>query len=224
MEGTNEIKKQIREAIPSLFKNIRELADVARVNQPNLSAFMNDKRKSMKLETAWKIWAAMQQRKELKEKQNELTTVIKETSAFSKTEIVAGNDLETVFVYQKAAAGNAIALSDIDPLCEIKLPFKYITKFDFAVLVDGHSMEPTIKHESIIGAKEDFEFVTNELYVAQIPYEGLVVKRVAINRDNQSIVFKSDNPNKEHYPDIELCMSESERFIHGRVVWIMYRY
>jgi phage repressor protein C with HTH and peptisase S24 domain len=224
METAEKLRRQINEAVSDLFKNPTELATVAGVSQGNLSGFMSGKRKSMNIETSNKILQAIKERRDLKEKQKSATTVIKGTNPLAHPEIIEGEDLQTVYVYNKAAAGNAIELSEFEPLCEIKLPFKYIAKFDFAVLVDGHSMEPTIKNESIVGAKEKFDFVANELYVAQIPYEGLVVKRVAINREKNSIVFKSDNPNKEHYPDLEVNMNESEKFILGRVVWIMYRY
>jgi phage repressor protein C with HTH and peptisase S24 domain len=213
MQDPTNIKKQIEASIPSLFKNVNELAEAAGVNQPNLSGFLKGRRKSMKVETAWKIWEAMKNRSSLREMQSGKAVQAEDDE-----------ELQTVYIYQKAAAGNAIALSDIDPLCEFKLPFKYIAKFDFAVLVDGHSMEPTIKHESIIGAKQDFDFIANELYVAQIPYEGLVVKRVAVNRENQSFIFKSDNPNKEYYPDMVLNMNECEKFLLGRVVWFMHKY
>jgi phage repressor protein C with HTH and peptisase S24 domain len=135
-----------------------------------------------------------------------------------------GEGLTTVHVYQKAGAGPAYDLAETEPIFSIKVPFKYFAQFDFAIYVDGHSMEPTIKHESVVGAKTNFNFTSNELYIAQIPYEGLVVKRVTIGNNGQTIIFKSDNQNKANYPDREFEINESEKFILGRVVWIMYRY
>ncbi|MDR2574582.1 MAG: S24 family peptidase [Desulfovibrio sp.] len=140
-------------------------------------------------------------------------------------DVVGGQGLKTIPVYQKAGAGPGAAdLDEMEPLFYISVPPEYFKRSDFAVLVDGHSMEPTIMHRSVVGAQRHFDFKANELYVARIPYEGLVVKRVAVGRDGRAFVFKSDNKDKDNYPDYEINMTEAETIVMGRVVWIMYRY
>lgn len=59
MSANKYMKDQINSAIPGRIRNLSELAEKAGVNQPNLSEFMNGKRKSMNLETAWKILAVL---------------------------------------------------------------------------------------------------------------------------------------------------------------------
>jgi phage repressor protein C with HTH and peptisase S24 domain len=224
MDAVAEIREQIRRSIPSLFKNLTELAEVAQVNQPNLSVFMKQekdaKRKSMNLETAWKIWEAIRKR-------SETVGFIRHIRPNAAAEAINGNEaqLKTIHVYDTAGAGSGfIELSKVKPLFSIAIPPTYFRRSDFAVLVDGHSMEPTIIHRSVVGAQQGFEFKANELYVARIPYEGLVVKRIAVSQDKERFIFKSDNKDKDNYPDYELIIAEAEKIIMGRIVWVMYRY
>ena len=93
------IKNQIREAIPNKFKNLTELAAKAGVNQPNLSQFMDGKRASMKLETAWKILNTLHD-------QGRLKMIIRRTGDLSPVDVVEGPDLVAIPVYEEAGAGD----------------------------------------------------------------------------------------------------------------------
>ena len=68
------------------------------------------------------------------------------------------------------------------------------------------------------------DFQANELFLAHIPYEGYVIKRIAVDIERQEYVFKSENANKIAYPDFRVSINESEKIIVGRVVWIMWGY
>jgi SOS-response transcriptional repressor LexA len=139
-------------------------------------------------------------------------------------EPIHGENLQTVKVYDVAGAGPAVLFSDIEPLFSVTAPPEYFFKSDFALKVSGHSMEPLIPHEAIVGIKTGLEFLANEIYAARIPYEGLVIKRVGVDMETKEFVFKSQNPDKEAYPDFRLCINEAENIIVGRVVWVMYSY
>ena len=52
----------------------------------------------------------------------------------------------------------------------------------------------------------------------------MVVKRIGVDRQKNEFVFKSENPNKESYPDFRLGIAEAEQIIVGRVVWVMWGY
>jgi SOS-response transcriptional repressor LexA len=150
---------------------------------------------------------------------------IKRVGAYAPVEEISGNNLKMVSVYQRAGAGSAyIPLEEMEPFCSIAIPCIYFSQMDFIVLVDGHSMEPTIKHHSFVGAISTFNFAANELYVANLPDEGLIIKRVIRDTKKDTITFKSDNPNKDNYPDMEYNIGETENFLLGRVTWVMYRY
>lgn len=129
-------------------------------------------------------------------------------------------EISYINVYSTAGAGSAIEICDTEPLFKIYLSSRMARKVDMALEVVGHSMEPLIPHGSIIGVKKDTPFVADEIYVAYIPYEGYVVKRVGFDRSTSEFIFKSENPNKENYPDFRLSINDSEKILIGSVVWI----
>lgn len=149
---------------------------------------------------------------------------IRNISQNAVAQTVSGDDVKTINVYASAGAGAGIAISELEPLFSVTAPPEYFYRCDFAIHVDGHSMEPTIPHHSVVGVREVQEFRANELYVAYIPYEGMVVKRVAVDRERGEFIFKSDNVDKEAYPDFREPIEAAEKIIQGRVVWIMYGY
>ena len=133
-------------------------------------------------------------------------------------------ELATVNVYQAAAAGQPIDLREYEPLFSIQAPAECLRGSDFSLEVKGHSMEPLIPDDSLVGVKTDFRFLANELYAAWIPYEGLVVKRVGVDHATKEFVFKSQNPDKESYPDFRIPIGSAEKVIMGKIVWILIRY
>lgn len=149
---------------------------------------------------------------------------IKRIAPHAPIEKVTGPGLKTINVYSVAGAGPGIEVGEIEPLFQVTAPPDYFRRSDYAIVVDGHSMEPLIAHGSIVGIKLHAPFVANELYVARIPYEGLVIKRVGVDRATNEFIFKSENPNKENYPDFRVNIDESEGIIVGRVVWVMWGY
>lgn len=127
-------------------------------------------------------------------------------------------------VYAMAGAGPGILPDQLEPLFTVIAPPEYFRRSNFAVLITGHSMEPTIPNDSIAGIRMDMPFQANELYLAEIPYEGFVVKRIGVDLKTEEFIFKSDNPNREAYPDFRLSIHEAEKIIIGKVVWVMVRY
>lgn len=127
-------------------------------------------------------------------------------------------------VYAMAGAGPAILPDQMEPLFTVIAPPEYFRRSNYAILIDGHSMEPRIPNGSLVGIRLNMPFQANELYLADIPYEGFVVKRVAVDLKAEEFIFKSDNPDKESYPDFRLSIHEAEKIIIGRVVWVMVGY
>lgn len=139
-------------------------------------------------------------------------------------ESVTGEGLRELAVYNVTGAGPAVELSETAPLFTLFAPPEYLRQASFALVVDGHSMEPLIPHRTTVGVNTDAPFAANEIYAARIPYEGLVIKRVAVDMAAREFVFKSENPNKDAYPDFRLNIAEAEKIIVGRVVWVMWGY
>lgn len=127
-------------------------------------------------------------------------------------------------VYAMAGAGPAIIPDESEILFNVYIPASYIHRADFAIMIDGHSMEPLIPHGSIVGIWKDAPFKANEIFLAYIPYEGLVVKRIAVDIKSNEFIFKSQNPDKDSYPDFRMNINDAEKIILGRMVWLLCGY
>jgi phage repressor protein C with HTH and peptisase S24 domain len=204
-------------------REISELAERAGVDQSNI-ARAKDGKQNLGLDKVSKLLDALGVTISFPGEEKIDKSIIRRIGINAPMETVSGEGLKTINVYQKAGAGVAHEFAEIEPLFSISVPQAYFRRSDFAVLINGHSMEPTIASNSVVGAQKNFEFSANELYVVNIPYEGLVVKRVAITKENTSFILKSDNPDKDKYPSREIPIAESEEFLVGRVVWVLYRY
>lgn len=127
-------------------------------------------------------------------------------------------------VYAMAGAGPGILPDQMEPLFTVNAPPEHFRRSNYAIKINGHSMEPLIPDGSLVGIRLDDPFQANELFLARIPYEGLVVKRIGIDPKAEEFVFKSENANKQAYPDFRLSIHEAEQIIIGRVVWVMLGY
>jgi phage repressor protein C with HTH and peptisase S24 domain len=122
-------------------------------------------------------------------------------------------------VYAAAGAGAALERIEDEPLAQISIPMKYARAALFVVLVEGDSMEPTIRKGAYVGLdRESQKIVQGEVYGVNLPYEGVVLKRVYLDHSNNALVLKSDNP--QHDPII-LPIDGREGLIVGKAVWVM---
>jgi phage repressor protein C with HTH and peptisase S24 domain len=122
-------------------------------------------------------------------------------------------------VYAAAGAGAALERIEDEPLAQISIPMKYARAALFVVLVEGDSMEPTIRKGAYVGLdRESQKIVQGEVYGVNLPYEGVVLKRVYLDHSNNALVLKSDNP--QHDP-ITLPIDGREGLIVGKAVWVM---
>lgn len=122
-------------------------------------------------------------------------------------------------VYAAAGAGAALERIEDEPLAQISIPMKYARAALFVVLVEGDSMEPTIRKGAYVGLdRESQKIVQGEVYGVNLPYEGVVLKRVYLDHSNNALILKSDNPS--HDP-ITLPIDGREGLIVGRAVWVM---
>lgn len=127
----------------------------------------------------------------------------------------------TIHVYALAGAGPAFDLEENDPLATIRVPLEYAMQCDSALLVKGDSMAWTIKSGGVVGViRRNFDFVSGEVYAVRLPYEGLSIKRVIVDVASGEYIIRSDNPDKEKYPDRRLSITEYADIILGRVVWV----
>jgi hypothetical protein len=226
MEATEYIREQIRQAIPASFKNLTELAEKACVNQPNLTEFMRGKRKSMKLETAWKIWNVIAVAHDLGKfnpifageisKFDSEAPSIRRPDALAPMETVAGEGLPTVPVYDIAGADPEFCTDSLEAVIRLPVLQRYYREGMYAVQIFGDSMEPIICNGAYVGVMpHDGELIEGAMYLIWRPYFGNMVKRVFIGRDG--LILRSDNPKFE---DIHLQYEGHDKVIIARVKWI----
>ena len=215
MDAITYLKQQITQAIPSRFKHLTELAEKAGVNQPNLSEFMKGNRKGMHLETAWRLWQVLGVGI-----QPIQDATIRRLGENALPVPVEGEGVVPVGVYAVAGAGPAWDIQDANAIFVITAPPSFAGQSSYALLIDGDSMYPTIKNGAVVGVSEDRRFRQNEIFAVNIPYEGLSVKRVAIDHESSQYILRSDNPDKNKYGDIKIHIEEAPDLLVGRVVWI----
>ena len=212
MNASNFLREQINLAIPERIKNVTELADKAGVSQPNLSEFVNGNRKSMNLETAWKILSVLGL--EVRPKQNENPPRIQSLP----------EGLTALPVYAVAGAGPAWDDEESEPKFFIAVPVQYLAREISTLLVSGESMSPTILDNAVVGVNRDSaEVIQGKIYAVRLPYEGIVVKRLYLDHSKKCFILRSDNKNGD-FPDIEIPFDEGDTFIYGRVEWVLQSY
>ena len=70
-------------------------------------------------------------------------------------------------------------------------------------------MEPNIKEGAFVGSKA---------FAAWIPYEGVTIKLVYVDPENNQFILRSENAK---HPDQRLPIDDRDNLIIGRVVWVM---
>ena len=122
-------------------------------------------------------------------------------------------------VYSMAGAGPAMKFEESEPIANISIPLEYARAALYPVKVVGNSMEPTLKEGGYVGIdRSELRLVQGKVYGVCLPYEGIVLKRVFLDHQKNSLILRSDNPD---HPPITLPIEDREGLIIGRVIWVM---
>jgi len=144
---------------------------------------------------------------------------MRRTGEYSPVEYVRGPHIAEVPVWGIAEAGRmGVEIFELAPSRFIPILQRYYREKLIAFEVEGRSMEPTIRHGSVIGVVPfDGTFDSGAMYLVKRPHFGLLVKRVYMGKN--MLILKSDNP--EH-PPLELPYEgyEQDTVVLGRVIWI----
>lgn len=102
---------------------------------------------------------------------------------------------------------------------KLSVPQTYAGRSIIVVKNDASSMEPIIRNNAYVGFDtERKNIVSGELYGVFVPFEGLAVKRVFLDAENQRFILRSENPS---HPEQYLPVDNHEKRILGRAVWIL---
>ena len=82
-------------------------------------------------------------------------------------------------------------------------------------------MAGTVRNGGVVGiVRWNFDFASGEVYAVRLPYEGVSIKRIIVDDATGEYIIRSDNPDKEKYPDRRLSIAEYGDIILGRAVWV----
>ena len=224
MESGNYLRSIIIGLKGKKFETYKDLAQMAQVNQGNLSSFMKaegdpKRRETMTFDSAWKILNALGV--SLPTLESESGATIRRPAPSAPLEQADTEDSVAINIYALAGAGPAFDFEDSDPLATIRIPPDYAMRCDYAFLVKGDSMVGTIPNGGVVGVvQRNFDFTSGEIYAVRLPYEGVSIKRIIVDDATGEYIIRSDNPDKDKYPDRRLSITEYPEIIFGRVVWL----
>ena len=129
----------------------------------------------------------------------------------------AKNLIVPVYSTQAAPEGSDTGMV----LGRLNIPQSFGCPGIYVVRVDVSSMEPYIVKGAFVGLDTTQRHVSSgELYGVRVPYEGLVIKRIYVDTQNNRLVLRSENP---AHPEVNLPLEGHEEHIVGRVAWVLQR-
>lgn len=102
---------------------------------------------------------------------------------------------------------------------KLAIPSAYDRKSLLVVRMDGSGMEPQIRRGAYVGMDRDQTSVlSGEIYGVLLPFEGLVIRRVFLEAENNRFVLRAENPG---HADQHFTFEEYKDKIIGRAVWMI---
>lgn len=129
----------------------------------------------------------------------------------------AKNTIVPVYSTQTAPNGEDTGVV----LGRLNIPQSFACTGVYVVRLDSSGMEPHILKGAFVGIDTTQRHVSSgELYGVRLPYEGLVIKRIYVDAQNNCLVLRSENSS---HPEVTLPVDGHEEHIVGRVVWTLQR-
>lgn len=132
---------------------------------------------------------------------------------------------------EPAVYGSAAAKSQIVPVfstadeegapavARLNVPQSFVMPGLLVLRVDFAGMEPFIRKGAYLGVNTEEKRVSSgELYALRLPYEGLTVKRVFVDAQNEGLLLRSEDP---AHPELKLPFKGHEKKVVGRVGWML---
>lgn len=105
---------------------------------------------------------------------------------------------------------------------KIALPQTFSTPQMLVFKVESDSLAPTIRRSAYIGINTGFSHpVSGEIFGILMPLEGLVLKRLFLDAEQNRFILRSDQTG---YPESSLLVEECETRIVGRVAWVLQKF
>jgi phage repressor protein C with HTH and peptisase S24 domain len=105
------------------------------------------------------------------------------------------------------------------PVEELNIPESFYSDALTVVKVEDAGMEPVIRRGGFVGVDRSHKrLIPGEIYAVQIPHQGLMLKRVFSDPENNRFILRSENPN---HPEQYIPIEQQEGRTIGRVVWVL---
>ena len=124
-----------------------------------------------------------------------------------------------VNVSSMIGACNADGAWQPDFISQLAIPETFFRPALLALKIEGSGMEPLIRRGAYVGLDmEQRRILSGELYGVHVPHEGLVLKRVFFDAENNRFILRSENP---IHPEQYLTPELKDKQLVGRIVWVL---
>lgn len=107
-------------------------------------------------------------------------------------------------------------------LGRISIPQSFLSPGLHVVRIDNAAMEPQVLKGAYVGIDTAQNRVSSgEMYGVNLPYEGLVLKRVFVDTEGKRLILRSENP---AHPEVSLPLGGYEKYVVGRLAWVLQRF
>lgn len=108
--------------------------------------------------------------------------------------------------------------SPANSIGKLSIPMSFAHPGLYVIKVEASSMEPSIRRGAYVSLNTtQTTVVSGELYGINLPYEGVVIKRVYLDAHNNQYIMRSEHP---AHPEITMPIGDN-KFIVGRVSWLL---
>lgn len=105
------------------------------------------------------------------------------------------------------------------PTGKLGVARKYAKETILVMQMESSAMEPLIQRDAYVGLDmEQKNIVSGEVYGVFLPYEGVALKRVFLDEDNERFILRSENPS---HPEQYLELDKYKDRIIGRLSWVL---
>lgn len=116
--------------------------------------------------------------------------------------------------YTKAAP----PMMALQPVGKIALPRPYTREGIVVLEMDNEAAAPTTRCGAYVGIDTAASRPANgELFAVLLPYEGIILRRLAWDRKEECFVLRAENP---AYPEIRIQDDLTDRVL-GRLTWVL---
>lgn len=106
----------------------------------------------------------------------------------------------------------------LQPIGKIALPKPYAREGIIVLEMDNESAAPTARCGAYVGIDTAASHpASGELFAVLLPYEGIILRRLAWDRKEKCFVLRAENP---AYPEIRIQEDLTGRIL-GRLAWVM---